>query len=326
MQANAAPMARKSTRDLWILGGLFCLFLIGLIGVAMATGWEESWRQIRALTGWQLAALLILSLFNYLLRSYRWHQFGTRLGLGLPFKTSLVHFFGGFAMSITPGRVGELVRLRWMARASGWRIEGLSPLPLVDRAFDLAGLGILLAVGVAFSSAGNFGAIAVASLAIGAAVLVTRPAVLEMIITGLWRIIHRAPRLFARLRRAARSIAVFSSPTTAGLGIGLSTTAWLAECFALYLLLKWMGAPIDLASAVVIFIFSTLAGGLTGAPGGLGGAEAAMVFLLGLSGVPLEIALPATAVIRLTTLWFAILLGLAAFPLAERLSNRAKTA
>ena len=67
-----------------------------------------------------------------------------------------------------------------------------------------------------------------------------------------------------------------------------------------------MGADIGLAKAIAIFTFATLAGGLTGAPGGVGGAEAAMVALLALDGVRLDIAVPATALIRLTTLWFAL--------------------
>ena len=46
-----------------------------------------------------------------------------------------------------------------------------------------------------------------------------------------------------------------------------------------------------------------------------------MVGLLLLEGIPLEVALPATAVIRLTTLWFAILIGLGIFPYAEAKSN-----
>ena len=73
---------------------------------------------------------------------------------------------------------------------------------------------------------------------------------------------------------------------------------------------------------MAIFIFATLAGGLTGAPGGIGGAEAAMVALLTLEGVPPHVSLPATAIIRLTTLWFAILIGMAVFPMAERMSKR----
>jgi uncharacterized membrane protein YbhN (UPF0104 family) len=61
-----------------------------------------------------------------------------------------------------------------------------------------------------------------------------------------------------------------------------------------------------------------LGGGATGLPGGLGGAEAALLALLGLAGVPLAIGLPATLIIRATTLWFAILIGLVLLPVAER--------
>ena len=44
--------------------------------------------------------------------------------------------------------------------------------------------------------------------------------------------------------------------------------------------------------------------------------------LLALDGVPMEISVPATAIIRVTTLWFALVLGLAIFPFAEARSKR----
>ena len=44
------------------------------------------------------------------------------------------HFFGGFAMSVTPGRVGELIRMRWMRRETGRSFERTAPLVLADRA------------------------------------------------------------------------------------------------------------------------------------------------------------------------------------------------
>ena len=101
---------------------------------------------------------------------------------------------------------------------------------------------------------------------------------------------------------------------------GLGLVGWLAEAYAFHLLLLWMNADIGLWLAMAIFFFATLAGGLTGAPGGLGGAEAAMVGLLAVNGVALEIAVPATLIIRVTTLWFAIGIGLLVFPVAERIS------
>ncbi|WP_157937756.1 lysylphosphatidylglycerol synthase transmembrane domain-containing protein, partial [Oceaniglobus roseus] len=122
--------------------------------------------------------------------------------------------------------------------------------------------------------------------------------------------------------RAARTLARFSHPAVILFALALGLVGWLAEGLAFWLLLGWMGSEVALSTAIAIFVFSTLAGGLTGAPGGIGGAEAAMVALLSLQGVPLSVALPATAIIRLTTLWFAIALGLAAFAEAERRSGK----
>ena len=51
-----------------------------------------------------------------------------------------------------------------------------------------------------------------------------------------------------------------------------------------------------------------------------------MVALLSLQGVPLEVSLPATAVIRLTTLWYAIAIGLVVFPFATRAAHKGRHA
>lgn len=226
-------------------------------------------------------------------------------------------------MSVTPGRVGELIRMRWLSRETGVSFERTAPLVLVDRASDLAAMALILAVALAFSTTGITGGAPVAILALVAAFVATRANLMLAVSDWTYGKIGRWPRVFARFRHAARSLGQFSGPGFMSVAALVGTLGWVAEAYAFYLLLNWMGAETTLATASAIFIFSTIAGGLTGAPGGVGGAEAAMVALLTLEGVPLEISLPATAIIRLTTLWFAILIGLAVFPVAERCSQKA---
>lgn len=309
-------------RDSAILGGLVFLVLLGLAGLAAATGWQATWDELMALTLLQLFVLLALSLINYGFRALRWHMFAGRLGLPTRLWQNVRHFFGGFAMSVTPGRVGELVRMRWIRRETGWPFDKTAPLVLVDRAADLAAMAVLLAVALALSSTGVVGGVPVALLALIAAFAATRPALMRGLADFGFRISgKRLPRVFARIRRAADSLAFFRGTGFLLLAGGLGVIGWLAEGYAFHLLLMWMGADVGMWMAIAIFIFATLAGGLTGAPGGLGGAEAAMVGLLILDGVPTEVAVAATLVIRVTTLWFAILLGLIVFPYAERKSQ-----
>ena len=309
-------------RDIALLAGLFALVLGGLVGLAAATGWQETLDGLRSVSGPELAILLGLSLINYVFRGLRWHLFARKLGLPTALWQDIRHFFGGFAMSVTPGRVGELVRMRWIRRETGWSFERTAPLFLVDRASDLAAMAILLAVALAFTTTGIAGAIPVVVASLGVAFVATRPRLLRIAATLGYRATGIGKRLFARVRRAALSLDSFQNPAAMSAATLLGVIGWAAEGYAFWLLLHWMGADVGLGSAVAIFIFSTLAGGLTGAPGGVGGAEAAMVALLALEGVPLELSVPATLIIRVTTLWFAIGIGLLVFPLAERVSKR----
>jgi uncharacterized protein (TIRG00374 family) len=261
--------------------------------------------------------LLLLSLVNYLFRGLRWHVLARTIGLGTSIPQNMRHFIGGFAMSVTPGRVGELIRMRWIKRETGWAIERTAPLVLMDRASDLAAMALILALGLALGTGGVQFGLPVVIVALGAAYVATRPALLAGIATTAYRVTGLFPRLMAKVRRAAQSLTGFTNPATLAVTLSLGLIGWAAEGIAFHLLLVWMGADIGVWMALTIFTFSTLAGGLTGAPGGVGGAEAAMIFLLSMQGVPLEVSLPATAIIRVTTLWFAILLGLIVFPIAE---------
>lgn len=321
----AAPNRRRRA-DFVIIGALLLLFLAGLVGLAAATGWEETVAQFLRLSLAQIVLLLGLSLANYMMRALRWHVFARRLGLAVSPAQSLRHYLGGFAMSVTPGRVGELVRMRWLRRETGWSVERTAPLALVDRASDLAVMALILALAVSLTAGGMGGGILVAGLALCVAYIATRPRLIAAMVTFGYRLTGRLPRLFARARIAARSLHRFGQPRVLLAALGLGCAGWFAEGYAFHLLLGWMGSEIGLWKAVGIFVFATLAGGLTGTPGGVGGAEAAMIALLTLEGVPMEVSVPATAVIRATTLWFALAIGIAAFPLAEKLSTRGRDA
>jgi len=325
-RGSGAPKPARRYRDIGLMAGLFLLVVAGLVGLAAATGWEETIAQMRRLAGWQIFALLALSLVNYGFRGLRWHLFARRLGLPTGFVQDLRHFLAGFAMSVTPGRVGELVRMRWLRRETGWSFERTAPLVLVDRASDLAAMALILALAVTFSAAGFAGAVPVAIASLIAAYIATRPTLLSGLATRAYRLLGIWPRLFARFRTAARSLQRFSNPWIIGGAAGLGLIGWMAEGYAFYLLLMWMGSDVGVWTAVGIFVFATLAGGATGAPGGVGGAEAAMIGLLMLQHVPLEMSVPATLIIRVTTLWFAIGIGMLIFPLAERYSTRSRDA
>ncbi len=308
----------KTHKDLFFGLGMLALFLIGMGMIIAFTGWSETAASL-AKIGWgQFGILLILSLGNYALRALRWHLFARALSLAISLPRNTIIYVAGFALTITPGRVGELVRLRWIRRETGTKILQSSPMMLGDRAADLAAVAVLLLISALLGLGGAGGVYWVAILALALAILATNPKFLTTLITLGWQSFGRGARLFASLRSAVRQLALFATPKVILPALTLSILGWLLEGYAFYLLLGWLGVDVGFWMAVGIFLFSMLGGGATGLPGGLGGAEAVMVGLLSLQGIPLEISLPATIIIRITTLWFAILIGIIVFPLAER--------
>ena len=82
---SSAAVTPRRWRDTALLIGLVLLVIAGLVGLAAATGWDETLAQLRALTGVQIGVLLALSLVNYGFRAGRWHLFAGRLSLPTTF-------------------------------------------------------------------------------------------------------------------------------------------------------------------------------------------------------------------------------------------------
>ncbi|QHQ33673.1 lysylphosphatidylglycerol synthase transmembrane domain-containing protein [Algicella marina] len=322
MALTADPSA-ELRRNRWIMFVLVAVVVGSLAALAAATGWEETWASLSALTSGQVAVLLALSLINYVLRGLRWFLYCRVVHVPVSLIQAFRHYFGGFAMTVTPGRLGELVRMRWINQETRFPYERAAPILLMDRAADLAAMGILLFLAFLLSAeVASASLLPVAAVSLVVALLLTRQSIAMAAITLFWRTVGRWPRLFARLRMAARTLGPFSHPYIVFPALAAGLLGWFCEGLALQYLLIWLGAEIDIWPAVGIFALAMITGGATGAPGGLGGAEAAMVGLLSLQGIPLEISVPATVIIRLTTLWFAIAIGVGVFPIATHFANK----
>jgi glycosyltransferase 2 family protein len=89
----------------------------------------------------------------------------------------------------------------------------------------------------------------------------------------------------------------------------LGLVAWFFECLAFQMVFRGLGVDVSLVKTVFIYAFSTLAGALSMLPGGIGAAEGSMTSLLVLIQIPKALATTATIIIRVCTVWFAVLLG-----------------
>lgn len=299
------------------------LFAAGAALVGIVLGMDEFLALLGRLSPWLIGGMLALSLVNYTLRAWRWHLFGRTIGVELPFGRTVLYYAAGFALTTTPGKLGELLRLWLLERGHGHPYQRTAPLFIGDRVGDANAILLLCLAGLgAFGS--HLWATAAALLLVGAGTLVLlKPRLLARPVLLAYALVGRWPRLFAGLRTSMRHTARFFTPRLYLAALLLGTVGWLAECLAFHGLLTALGAAVTFQQAVFIFAFSMLVGAVSMLPGGLGSTEAVMVGLLAAVGVEIHTAVAAAVVIRATTLWFAVGLGLAALPVALGRARRA---
>ena len=87
-----------------------------------------------------------------------------------------------------------------------------------------------------------------------------------------------------------------------------------------------MDAHVSLLRALSIYVAATLVGAISASPGGLVGTEGSMVALLQQIGIVSGVASAGTLLVRLATLWFAVLVGLVALAWLNRVKPTAVAA
>lgn len=267
-----------------------------------------------------LAALLGLSLASYGLRAWRWVHLTGSLGLRVPPADNLVYYLAGFSLTPTPGKAGEAIRLWLLKRAHAVPISRSLPLMLADIIVDLWAVLLLAAACMSVFAQYRWYGVGLGALVVALSVPILFPRRFRPLLNAGYRAVPRAGRALVRIRQLMTAMGELSNWRTYGLALLPTLAAWFVLGVAFHLLLEQLGTGVGFANAVFVFSFSTLVGSASLLPGGLGSTEASLVLLLRFLGVDLGTAIAATAIIRLTTLWFAVAIGLALMPLAVKTS------
>ena len=255
-------------------------------------------------------AILGLVLLSYTGRFLRWLYYLKILKVSVPLLTNAAIFASGLSMTISPGKLGEVLKSVFVRQASGAPVARTAPAVFAERATDGTGMvawGFLGAFALGLAPGTMVGFLVVAAL--GIAVLRSK---------RLSLLAERALRKLPLLDRLAPHITDFHASSNELLGsrplvVGtvISFLSWGLACLAVYLCA--VGLDADMSFLLVVFIFATssLIGVLSMLPGGIGAVEAGLYGqFVTVAGLPAGQAAALTVLIRLATLWFATLIGI----------------
>jgi uncharacterized protein (TIRG00374 family) len=281
-------------------------------------------RQLGArLGGFHWSAFIVaigLAFANYAIRFVRWQLYLRHQGVAVPRRSSALVFGAGLSLSITPGKLGELVKSYLLRELHDIPAIRTAPVVVAERVTDLLALLALAVAGVAaYGLAATLVIAATCLIGIGL-VLLAWPRPTRALID-----LATAPRLLRRFRAPVHdmygSLASLCRPPMLAAATALALPAWGCECVGFAMIVNaFPGAHVDLGMAMVIYASTTIAGALSFLPGGLGITEGAMAMWLvsGTARLDAATALDATLLTRLATLWFAVALGLVCLAFARR--------
>jgi uncharacterized protein (TIRG00374 family) len=278
------------------------------LGLAAYAGWDDIHAALSAFHWPLLIPVLALSAANYLIRFARWQMYLRRSSVQIETRLSLRIFICGLVMSVTPGKFGEVLKAYLVRVHTGVPVTRTAPIVVAERVTDLLALVLLLFVGSLIFHTGWMQLALSGAITLGLLAALASPHLAQAVLHALERI-GPARRYVERIERAHANMRFLLRPSLLVPATLLGAAAWFAECLGFALVLHGLDIHEPVARSTFIYAFSTLVGALLLLPGGLGGTEGSMVALLVADGALKPLAVAATFVTRVATLWFAVLAG-----------------
>lgn len=244
---------------------------------------------------------------GYVFRFLKWEYCLRRLDIKAPTGTSIRIFISGIAMTITPGKVGEVLKSYLLKESQGVPMAVSSPVIFAERLADLFAVMLLALSGLLFYQLDPTQAVGGLAGCVAVIMLVSYRPLAEGIL-GLLKRLPLIGKFSRQLLEFYEASYRLLRPWPLLVNTTLSVIGWGCECVALFVTVQGFGfLAMPLARAFFIFSTGTLAGVVS--PGGLGLTDGVMVTLLEAEGMTPAVASGVTLIIRACTLWFGVAIG-----------------
>jgi len=255
--------------------------------------------------------VISLTIFSWFIRGIRWWWLIRSLDIKVQLFKSLYVYIAGFAFTATPGKVGELMRARYL-NTSIECSKSVFAAFVFERFMDLL---VVLMLGVIFFYNTQYVGIGIAFIAVVIGVITMLIFLVQGPFFARRDIIDRG-----LLNRFVRAIVWLQASVDAGkkwmnfrdlsISILCGFVAWGSLSLAFVVMLFQFAPSVDCSEALGVYPLAMVVGAASFIPGGIGSTEAAIVALLTDIGIVTELAIAVAVGIRVSTLWLAVMIGL----------------
>ena len=223
------------------------------------------------------------------MRFVRWQFLLRRVGVRVPIRPSFSIFLASLVGIATPAYLGEGIRSIFMRKQFGISFRITISVLIVERLLDVAALGIIGAITVH-----TWWVREVMFLLIAAA----------LVITLVWGSLARNILLPTGTITELRNARILAQ------ALGISLIAWVPATLLVGFSAASFGIWVSMGRGMGIFSYSTLLGGLTLMPAGIGSMGSLAIFQLQDIGLTLAQSVVSISLVRLMSTGISLIVGL----------------
>jgi glycosyltransferase 2 family protein len=256
-----------------------------------------------------LPVLLLLSFANYFVRFLKWDYYLSITKIKVKKIDSFSIFMSGLIMSITPGKIGELLKSYLVKQIKNIPVSKTAPIIFAERITDSTSLLIIAIVGAYSFSYGTDIIIFISVFLVSLLVIISN----KKIALPLLKLLEKNRFLnkhLEKIHNAYESSYQLLCPLPLFYMTLVSLISWSFECLSYYLILIIFKVDIGILWSSFSYAFATIVGAVSMLPGGLGVTEGSLTLLAIDKGFPKDISVASTFIVRVVTLWFAVFVGI----------------
>ena len=251
----------------------------------------------------------------------RWNLLLKNSDIDIPLKDNFMIFISGFALGVTPGKVGELIKSQLLKNKFNIPRTKTAPLVIVERFYDFFAIAVISLFGIlVFEYSIYIFGILTIGITIFLIVTSSEKIFLKFLnkiekIKFLKNFSNELPKSFNVIQKSTRG-KIFP------LSITLSIIFWFLDSIIAYLTLLSFGIDIiDYFVLMSIYTSSIILGVISFLPLGIGVVEGSLVGFLYLNGIEFHLATAIVVFIRFFTRWIGVMAGFIGLKFSNILSD-----
>lgn len=293
-------------RFLWIVF-VIIIFYVFFILMSDIEKISEQFLKIKIEFLFLIFSLVFLS---HIIKSFRQKELLHIIGEKIPTRQNFVIYLSGLSLINTPGGVGTFIKSVYLKNKFQIPSNKSIPVIFMERYHDLlAGTSIILVSVSLYSSSLSVSLIIISIIILITIYLVFKSSRFsELVYRKISKIKFISKRLPEEYSNDMLSILI--RPKNMFSGWVFSILGWVVDSIAVYVAFLALNVDLGYLLTSQIYFTSLGYGVLSFLPGGIGVNESIADFLLTQQGLELSVATSLVILTRLSTLWFATIIGI----------------